>query len=211
VKKDTAGLELEQLGSDPIAAFRAWFDHALKKKVPMPEAMALATATPDGVPSNRFVLLRGVDDSGGFTFFTNYDSRKADELSDNPQAALAFHWHALDRQVRVEGAVTRLAAADNDAYWATRSLGSRIAAAVSRQSTPAPERVEMAAAYERLEKALAARPAGERDLKRPAGWGGYRLWPQAIEFWQGRPNRFHDRFRYERAVGGTWSVLRLWP
>jgi len=209
--KDHRGLELEQLGPDPVAAFRAWFDHAIKKKVSMPEAVALATATPSGVPSVRYVLLRGVDDAGGFTFFTNYESRKAAELSENPQAALAFHWHALDRQVRVEGAVTRLAAADNDAYWATRALDSRIAASVSRQSNAAPERAEMTAAYDALKRALAARPAGERELRRPATWGGYRLWPQAIEFWQGRPHRFHDRFRYTRAVGGTWTAQRLWP
>ena len=209
--KDKGGLELAQLGADPVAAFRAWFDQAVTKKVPMPESVALATATPSGVPSVRFVLLRGVDEAGGFTFFTDYESRKAAELAENPQAALAFHWPALDRQVRVEGAVTRLAAAENDAYWATRPLASRIAAAVSRQSNPAPERAEMIAAYDTLTRMLASRPAGERDLRRPAGWGGYRLWPQAIEFWQGRPNRFHDRFRYERAVGGTWTVARLWP
>ena len=209
--KDRGGLELAQLGPDPIAAFRAWFDHALKKKVPMAEAMALATASPSGVPSNRFVLLKGVDEAGGFTFFTNYESRKAADLSENPHAALAFYWHAIDRQVRIEGAITRLSAADNDAYWATRSLASRISASVSRQSGPAPERAEMIAAFEKLELALAARPVGERDLRRPAGWGGYRLWPQALEFWQGRPNRFHDRFRYERGVHGAWTVTRLWP
>jgi pyridoxamine 5'-phosphate oxidase len=209
--KDKGGLELDDLGPDPIAAFRAWYDHAVKKKVPMPDAMALATATPGGAPSNRMVLLKGVDDAGGFTFFTNYESRKASELSDNPQAALVCFWPALERQVRVEGAVTRLAAADNDAYWATRPLASRIAAAVSRQSGPAPSRAEMIAAYEKLELALAARPVAERELRRPAAWGGYRLWPQAIEFWQGRPNRFHDRFRYERAVHGAWATGRLWP
>ena len=209
--KYKGGLELDDLGPDPVAAFRQWFDLALKKKVAMPESVALATATPAGVPSNRFVLLKGVDEAGGFTFFTNYESRKAAELAENPQAALAFHWPALDRQVRVEGAVTRLAAADNDAYWATRSLGSRIAASVSRQSGPAPSREEMVAAYEKLELALAARPEGERHLRRPAAWGGYRLWPQALEFWQGRPNRFHDRFRFERAVHGAWTATRLWP
>jgi len=209
--KDKGGLELDQLGPDPIAAFREWFALAAKKKIPLYDSMALATATPQGVPSNRFVLLKGVDDAGGFTFFTNYESRKAAELAENPQAALAFHWPALERQVRVEGAVTRLAAADNDAYWATRSLASRIAATVSRQSEAAPERAEMIAAYEKLELALAARPVGERELRRPAGWGGYRLWPQALEFWQGRPNRFHDRFRFERAVHGAWTVARLWP
>jgi len=209
--KDKGGLELDQLGPDPIVAFREWFALAAKKKIPLFDSMALATATPQGVPSNRFVLLKGVDDAGGFTFFTNYESRKAAELSENPQAALAFHWPSLDRQVRVEGAVTRLAAADNDAYWETRSLASRIAATVSRQSGPAPERLEMNSAFEKLERALAARPAGERTLRRPAGWGGYRLWPQAVEFWQGRPNRFHDRFRYERAVHGAWTVTRLWP
>lgn len=209
--KGKPALELDHLGPDPVAAFRAWFDHAVKSKVPMPEAVALATATPTGVPSNRFVLLKGVDESGGFTFFTNYESRKAYELSENPQAALAFYWPALERQVRIEGAVTRLAAADNDAYWATRSLGSRISAAVSRQSSAAPERVEMVAAYKALERAIGARPKGEGGPRRPASWGGYRLWPQVIEFWQGRPNRLHDRFRYERAVGGTWTVTRLWP
>jgi len=209
--KDKGGLELADLGPDPVAAFRAWFDYAVKKKVVMPESMALATATPSGVPSNRFVLLKGVDEAGGFTFFTNYESRKAAELSENPQAALAFHWQALERQVRVEGAVTRLGAADNDAYWATRSLASRIAATVSRQSERAPERAEMIAGYEKLELALAARSVGERELRRPAGWGGYRLWPQAMEFWQGRPNRFHDRFRFERGVHGAWTVTRLWP
>ena len=176
----------------------------------MPESMALATASVTGVPSNRFVLLKGVDEAGGFTFFTNYESRKAAELADNPHAALAFHWHAIERQVRIEGAVTRLATAENDAYWATRSHDSRIAATVSRQSGPAPEREETAA-YEALAKALAARAKGERELRRPAGWGGYRLWPQALEFWQGRPNRFHDRFRFERAVHGAWTVTRLWP
>jgi pyridoxamine 5'-phosphate oxidase len=209
--KDKGGLEPGQLGPDPIAAFRVWYDHAIKKKVPMPEAMALATATPSGVPSNRFVLLKGVDEAGGFTFFTNYESRKSAELSENPQAALVFYWPTLERQVRVEGAVTRLAAPANDDYWRTRSLASRIAAAVSRQSGPAPERAEMIAAYESLERALASRPVGERDLRRPAGWGGYRLWAQGIEFWQGRPNRFHDRFRYERAIGGSWTLTRLWP
>lgn len=209
--KDKGALELDDLGPDPIAAFRKWFDFAVKKKVKMPESMALATASPAGVPSNRYVLLKGVDEAGGFTFFTNYESRKAAELSENPQAALAIHWHAIERQVRVEGAVTRLAAADNDAYWATRSLASRIAATVSRQSGPAPSREDMIAAYDKLEHALAARPVGERELRRPAGWGGYRLWPQAIEFWQGQPNRFHDRFRYERAVHGAWTVARLWP
>jgi pyridoxamine 5'-phosphate oxidase len=209
--KDKGGLELGDLGPDPIAAFRKWYDHAIRKKVVAPETMALATATPQGVPSNRFVLLKGVDEAGGFTFFTNYESRKAQELSENPQAALAIHWRELERQVRVEGAVTRLTAADNDAYWTTRALSSRIAATVSRQSGPAPERAEMIAAYEKLELALIARPRGERELRRPAAWGGYRLWPQALEFWQGRPNRFHDRFRYERAVHGAWTVARLWP
>jgi pyridoxamine 5'-phosphate oxidase len=209
--KAKGALEFDDLGPDPVAAFRAWFDHAVKQKVPMPEAMALATATPSGVPSNRFVLLRGVDESGGFTFYTNYESRKASELSENPQAALVFYWHALDRQVRIEGAITRLAAPANDAYWATRSVGSRISAAISRQSSPAPDRAEMTAAYKTLERAIGTRAKSEGGPRRPAHWGGYRLWPQVIEFWQGRPNRLHDRFRYERAVGGTWTVTRLWP
>jgi pyridoxamine 5'-phosphate oxidase len=200
-------LELAQLGEDPIAAFRAWYKEAIAQKIPMPDAMALATAMPPGVPSLRWVLLKGVD-AGGFTFFTSYESRKAFELSENPQAALAFHWQPLGRQVRIEGAITRLSAAENEAYWLTRPLESRIAAIVSRQSLPAPGREAMVHAFDAALKVTRSRAEGPA---RPAHWGGYRLWPQVIEFWQGQPNRFHDRFRYERAVGGGWTVTRLWP
>ena len=198
----------EDLGPDPVAAFRAWYGHAVAKKVVMPEAMALATSTPTGAPSLRWVLFRDVDETGGLRFFTNYESRKAAELAENPRAAAAFHWPALDRQVRIEGAITRLSAPENDAYWATRSLGSRIAASVSRQSTPAPAREEMDGAYDAFKRASASRPAGP---PRPHTWGGYRVWPQVIEFWQGRTNRFHDRIRFERGTGGAWTVTRLWP
>lgn len=201
-------LSPEDLGPDPLAAFRAWYAHAVAKKVPMPDAMALATANAAGVPSLRWVLFKGIDETGGFTFYTSYQSRKASELAENPRAALAFHWPALERQVRIEGAVTRLSAAENDAYWATRSRDSRLAAAVSRQSKAVPTREEMDEAYDALKRATASQPERPR---RPIDWGGYRVWPQAIDFWVGRPHRFHDRIRYERATGGTWTVTRLWP
>ena len=198
----------EDLAPDPIAAFRAWYAKAVETKVPMPEAMALATASAAGIPSLRWVLFKGIDDTGGLTFFTSYESRKAQELAENPRVAVAFHWPALDRQVRIEGAVTRLSSAENDAYWATRALPSRLAAAVSRQSAPAASREAMDEAYATLKRGIASRPDGPA---RPAHWGGYRVWPQGIEFWQGRTHRFHDRIRFERATGGEWTVTRLWP
>ncbi len=198
-------LELADLGPDPVAAFRTWFAAAEAAGLAMPEAVALATATPAGVPSVRFVLLKDVTDDGGFSFFTSVASRKGQELAVNPHAALAFFWEPLERQVRIEGTVARVSDAESDAYWATRPRASRLAAATSQQSRPVADRVTM-------QEAFAASDARWPDdtVPRPAQWGGYRLHATAIEFWQGQANRFHDRFRFERA-GAGWSGARLWP
>jgi pyridoxamine 5'-phosphate oxidase len=200
-------LELADLGADPIASFRAWYAAAAAAAPAMPEAVTLATATPAGVPSLRWVLLKDVDDAGGFSFFTGYESRKGAELAANPHAALAFFWEPLERQVRVEGVVARVSDAESDAYWATRPRDSRLAAVTSQQSRPVADRAAMQAAY----AANDAHWPGD-TVPRPAHWGGFRLRASAIEFWQGQANRFHDRFRFERAgAGAAWTVVRLWP
>jgi pyridoxamine 5'-phosphate oxidase len=196
-----APLERSSLDDDPIAQFRAWFERA-ERELPLPEATTLATVDPDGVPNARMVLLKGFGPDG-FRFFTNYESAKGRELEANPAAALVLYWRELDRQVRVRGEVSRLPAADSDAYFATRPRDSRIAASVSPQSRPV-ERGELDERFER-----AASELGD-DIARPPGWGGYLLAPREIEFWQGREGRMHDRFRYARA-GEGWRVERLAP
>ena len=201
-------LEPATLGPDPIAAFRRWFDEAGDAGVRMPEAMALATATPDGRPSLRWVLLRGLEAPGHFVFFTNGASRKGRELAANGHAALAFYWDPLDRQVRVEGPVVAIDDEENDAYWATRARASQLSAAVSRQSAP----VEDRAAMERARADAEQRFGPAAPVPRPEHWGGFGVVAHAIEFWQGQAARFHDRLRYERAhPGAPWTVTRLWP
>jgi pyridoxamine 5'-phosphate oxidase len=191
--------------TDPLAAVREWYDAAVAAGLPEPNAMALATASPDGIPSVRIVLLKGIDNRG-IEFFTNYESRKGRELAANPRAAVALHWQPLSRQVRMEGAVERLTPAESDAYFSSRPLGSRLGAWASRQGTPIGSREE-------LEAALAA--AGERHagdaVPRPGYWGGYRLVPDAIELWEGRPNRLHERVHYLRQPDGSWRSERLSP
>jgi pyridoxamine 5'-phosphate oxidase len=197
---------LESLGEDPVAVLRAWLGEAREAGLHEPEAAALATATPDAVPSVRMVLVRGIDESG-LRFYTNYESRKAAELGLNPHAALAFHWRPpLQRQVRVEGLVERLAEEDSLAYFRARPRESRLGAWASAQSHPLADRDELDDAYRDVE----ARFAGDEDVPLPPFWGGYRLVPQAMELWQGRPNRLHDRARYERA-DLVWSRVRLAP
>ena len=200
-------LEPQALGADPIAAFRRWFDEAAFAGVRMPEAMALATATRDGKPSLRWVLLRGLLEPGHFVFFTNAESRKGRELLANREAALGFHWEPLDRQVRIEGPVVPIDEEESDAYWETRARTSQVSAVVSVQSRPVADRPTMERAFAEFD----AKSAGGL-VPRPAHWGGFGLVAHAIEFWQGQPGRFHDRLRYERAhPGAPWTVTRLWP
>ena len=190
--------------ADPLARARDWLDEAAAAGVPEPEGAALATASPDGVPSVRFVLVRGVDERG-IRFFTNYGSRKGRELDANPVAALALWWPVLQRQLRAEGTVERLPADESDAYFAARARGSRLGAWASKQGTVISGRKvldeELAALDERF---------GE-EVPRPAYWGGYLLRPAAIEFWEGRPNRLHDREHYLLEADGGWRSERLSP
>jgi pyridoxamine 5'-phosphate oxidase len=195
----------DDLDPDPLVLFRRWFDAATAAGTLEPEAVALATATPDGRPSARMVLAKGVDESG-FAFYTNYGSRKGEELEANPRAALLFHWPALGRQVRVEGPVERLPREESERYARNRSRDSQVSALASPQSRPVPSR-------EWLEDQVAelAREHEGRDLPVRDDWGGYRLVPDAWEFWQHRPNRLHDRFRYLPDRGGGWRTERLGP
>ena len=191
-------------GNTPLALVREWYEAAVAAGLDEPNSMALATASPEGVPSVRIVLLKGIDDRG-LRFFTNYESRKGRELDANPRAATVLYWQPLHRQVRLEGPVERLTAEESDAYFATRDRGSRLGAWASRQGTVIPGR-------DRLEEALAA--ASERfpaDVPRPEYWGGYRLDPVAIEFWEGRPNRLHEREHFLRQADGSWRVEHLSP
>ena len=192
------------LRPDPLRQFEIWFADAGAAGIRLPEAMVLATATERGVPSARTVLLKGLD-GGGFVFFTNYESRKGRELRENPFAALVFYWDALGRQVRVEGNVERIADAESDAYFRTRPLASRIGAWASPQSSVIASREAL---DERLREA-AARFGGD-EIPLPAFWGGLRLVPDALEFWQHRESRLHDRIRYRRR-GTDWTIERLAP
>lgn len=198
------GLSEETAGPDPLALFAEWFGEAGRSGIYLPEAMTLATASKDGRPSARLMLLKGFDQRG-FRFFTNYESRKANDLADNPQAAMVFHWSRLQRQVRVEGRVEKLSEQESREYFATRPRGSQLGAWASKQSAPIADRRHLEESFREHE----ARYKGS-DVPLPPFWGGYRLIPEAIEFWQGRANRLHDRLRYTLGDDG-WTVDRLSP
>jgi pyridoxamine 5'-phosphate oxidase len=194
----------EALGEDPVAIFAAWYDDAVRSGAPFADAMTLATATPDGRPSARIVLYKGLS-SGGIFFVTNYESQKARELTDNPEAALVFFWPALGRQVRIAGRVERASDAESDAYFQSRPRESQLGAWVSAQSQPIASRADLERRFRELEQRFEG-----QTLSRPEFWGGYRLVPRQFEFWLSRQFRLHDRFRYERGDGG-WRCERLAP
>jgi pyridoxamine 5'-phosphate oxidase len=198
-------LSEHDLDPDPLAQFQRWFAAAADAGVAEPEAVALATASPDGRPSARMVLARGIDERG-FAFYTNYGSRKGGDLEANPRAALLFHWPALGRQVRVEGPVERLPREESERYARNRSRDSQVSALASPQSRPVPSREWLEERVGELQREHEGRDLPVRD-----DWGGYRLIPDAWEFWQHRPNRLHDRFRYLPDAAGGWRIERLGP
>lgn len=201
---DDAPLDLESLPSDPVVLFRRWYEEAERAGIRLPNAMALATSSADGRPSIRHVLLRDIEDDG-FTFYTNHGSRKGSELAANPRAAFSIYWRELDRQISVTGDVTTVSEEASDAYFATRPREARIGAWASRQSSELASRDELMERFAEID----ARFPGE-DVPRPSFWGGYRIQPITIEFWQGRQHRLHDRFLYDRA-GDGWTTRRLAP
>ena len=199
-----AGLDAASMDPDPIVQFEAWFEKVVEANLHEPNAMTLATVSGEGRPSARTVLLKGYD-GRGFVFYTNYEGRKARELEANPACALLFYWGELERQVRVEGLASRLPGGESDAYFASRPRGSRLGAWASEQSRPVRDR----SVLEERTRALEAEYE-DREIPRPPFWGGYRVEPETIEFWQGRENRLHDRISYRRE-GGAWRLERLQP
>jgi len=201
----SAELDERNVDANPIRQFQLWFDEAVSRGLPLAEAMTLCTATTDGKPSARMILLKGVAESG-FVFYTNYRSRKARELDANPFAALVFYWEPLERQVRVEGKVARIAAEESDKYFQTRPRESQLGAIASPQSDVIESRELLEQEFQELEQKYS-----DRTIERPNHWGGYRLVPERIEFWKGRPGRLHDRLLYELQADGEWNRTRLAP
>lgn len=201
-----ASLDESDVQADPLAQFDIWLGEALRAQLPEPNAMTLATADAAGRPSARIVLIKALDERG-FVFFTNYDSRKGREIAENPHAALLFHWIELERQVRIEGRIEKTSAEESDRYFASRPLNSRIGAWASEQSAVLHSRAELEARETEFHARFGEHPP------RPAHWGGYRLVPDALEFWKGRPSRLHDRLRYVRdaAAPNGWRIERLSP
>lgn len=191
--------------SDPIRLFKKWFDAAVATGLAEPNAMTLATSTKQGKPSARMVLLKGFD-RDGFVFYTNYESRKGRELEQNPHAALVLFWQPLERQIRITGRVVKVSVEESDAYFNSRPLGSRLSASISKQSSVIASRAVLLAKLKKIEEKY---PQG--DPPRPMNWGGFRVLPNEIEFWQGGKFRLHDRLRYRRSRDGSWSLDRLSP
>ncbi|MBO9537162.1 pyridoxamine 5'-phosphate oxidase [Herbaspirillum sp.] len=206
LRKDYSRASLSELevAADPVDQFAIWFDEATKAQIPEPNAMSVATVGPDGRPSSRIVLIKQFDQHG-FTWFTNYDSRKGKEAAANPYVALLFHWVELERQVRIEGKLERVSKEESDAYFASRPLASQLGAIASRQSQVVADRDTLERQYETTKRQHGDHPV------RPDHWGGYRVIPDRIEFWQGRPSRMHDRVLYTRTSGGEWQRQRLQP
>lgn len=199
-----SGLHEDDLASDPFSMFERWYAEARDAGIVEPNAMVVSTVSADGAPSSRTVLLKGFS-ADGFTFFTNTASRKGSDLAHNPRCAVLFPWHPLERQVRIDGVAHELSAADVEAYFSQRPRGSQLGAHASHQSRVVTGREELAAAYERVEKQFEG-----QSVPVPEEWGGYRVEPEAVEFWQGRPGRMHDRLVYRRD-GETWRTERLAP
>jgi pyridoxamine 5'-phosphate oxidase len=200
------GLDTTDVLPDPFAQFRQWFDAALAAGLPEPNAMHISTVTASGRPDGRIVLLKDMSEAG-FVFYTNYESRKGRELTDHPFAALTFFYPQLERQIRIEGTVEKVSAEESDAYFNSRPRGSQIGAWVSHQSTVIDSREVLEQRQRELESQFAGQP-----VPRPAHWGGFRVVPDLLEFWQGRPSRLHDRIRYSRPEGSqSWSIDRLSP
>lgn len=195
----------QESAADPVTQFQTWWQQALDSKIVEPNAMTLATASCDGVPSARIVLLKGFDEKG-FVFYTNYNSYKGAQLAENPKACLVFFWKELERQVRITGLVVPVPAEESDAYFNARPEGSRIGALASPQSQVIENRLWLDATYKKLAEDIKG-----SEIKRPKHWGGYRVMPVLVEFWQGRPSRLHDRLQYTLEAGGIWKCERLAP
>lgn len=197
---------LEQnVSSDPFELFEKWFADAIAAKIDLPDAMTLATATSQGIPSARMVVLRGFD-AKGFCFYTDYESQKGKELAENPNAALVFYWRELDRQVRSTGIIEKMSAEESDTYFASRPVSSQLAVQTERQSIVISGREHLTDGYQRAEETYSS-----EDIPRPPHWGGYRFVPNLFEFWQGCPSRLHDRLCYTLQPDGTWEMTRLSP
>ena len=201
-----SGHLLEQnVTAEPFELFEKWFADAIAAKIDLPDAMTLATATPNGIPSARMVVLRGFDPRG-FCFYTDYESQKGKELAENPNAALVFYWRELDRQVRSTGTIEKMSPEESDAYFASRPVSSQLAVQTERQSIVISGREHLTEQFQQAEQTYAS-----ETIPRPSYWGGYRLVPNLFEFWQGCPNRLHDRLCYTLQPEGTWEIARLSP
>ena len=202
---NTVGLSEDDLPESPFEQFEQWFQQAVDAKIDLPDAMTLATATRDGLPSARIVLLRGFDERG-LVFYTDYQSQKGQELAENPNAALVIYWRELDRQIRITGTVSTVSREASEEYFRSRPIGSQLAALASKQGEVISNRQELECRYKQLMETYR-----QREIPLPPYWGGFRLLPGWFEFWQGRPNRLHDRLRYTHRPGESWKIERLSP